>query len=413
MARLTRSDPGWSAQCSGDRSRRDTASSSGDGCVPGYLQAVRVAVAAESFLPHINGVTGSVVRVLRHLREAGHEALVLAPGDPPATCEGARIVGLPSVPLPGYPQVRVPVVSARSIARELDRFRPNVVHLASPFALGGPAVRAAARLAVPVVAVYQTDVAGFATRYGLTSTADLVWRRIRSIHERAALTLAPSSAAAEDLRLHGVPRVRRWPRGVDTGAFSPTHRDEALRRRLAPGGEVLVGYVGRLAAEKRVDNLQALNGVAGVRVVVIGDGPERDGLRRALPGAAFLGLLTGAALSRAVASLDVAVQPGPHETFCQAAQEAMACGVPVVAVRAGGLAELVDSSRTGWLYPPDDLSSLRAMVEDLAGDPAKRRAMGRAAHAAVRGRTWPVVCEQLLGYYTSVVQSPAVPVPGR
>lgn len=374
---------------------------------------MRVAIAAETFLPHVSGVTGSVVRVLRHLRDTGHEALVLAPGDPPATCEGARVVALPSVPLPGYPEVRLPVATAGAVAAQLADFRPDVLHLASPFALGGPAVRAAARVGVPVVAVYQTDVAGFATRYGAGSVANMAWHRIRSIHERANLTLAPSSAAAADLRRHGIPRVRLWPRGVDTVAFSPAHGDDLLRRRLAPDGEVLVGFLGRLAPEKQVEDLRSLMTLPGVRVVVIGDGPERDRLRRILRGASFLGLLTGAALSRAVATLDIAVQPGPHETFCQAVQEAMASGVAVVAVGAGGAAELVDHSRTGWLYPPGDLSCLTDRVRDLAGDAAKRRAMGRAARAAVVGRTWPAVCEQLLGHYASVQSSLDASAAGR
>ena len=243
---------------------------------------MRVAIAAETFLPHVSGVTGSVVRVLRHLRDTGHEALVLAPGDPPATCEGARVVALPSVPLPGYPEVRLPIATAGAVAAQLAEFRPDVLHLASPFALGGPAVRAAARVGVPVVAVYQTDVAGFATRYGAGSVANVAWHRVRSIHERANLTLAPSSAAAADLRRHGIPRVRLWPRGVDTVAFSPAHRDDLLRRRLAPDGQVLVGFLGRLAAEKQVEDLRSLMTLPGVRVVVIGDGPERDRLRRVL-----------------------------------------------------------------------------------------------------------------------------------
>ncbi len=373
---------------------------------------MRVAIAAETFLPHVSGVTGSVVRVLRHLREGGHEALVLAPGRPPADCEGARVVALPSLPLPGYSQVRFPVASASAITTPLARFQPDVLHLASPFALGGPAVRAATRLEVPVIAVYQTDVAGFAARYGAGSVADMAWHRLRSIHEKADLTLAPSASAAADLRRHGIPRVRLWPRGVDTLAFSPAHRDEDLRRRLAPDGEVLVGFIGRLAPEKLVHHLGSLTGLAGVRVVVIGDGPERARLRRELPAASFLGLLSDAALSRAVASLDIVAQPGPHETFCQAVQEAMASGVPVVAVGAGGAAELVDHGRTGWLYPPLVLSELRDRVRDLAGDESKRRAMGRAGRAAVEGRTWTTVCDQLLDHYTSVQRTVDLAVAG-
>ncbi len=354
---------------------------------------------SESFLPHVNGVTGSVIQVLKHLRRTGHEALVIAPGNPPSTCEGFDVVALPSVGFPGYPEVRVSLVVNGRLVRELARFAPDVIHLASPFVLGGPVVRAAVSLDIPVVAIYQTDVAGFALRYGLTAASNAAWRRIRSIHERAQITLAPSPTAVRDLERHGIPRVQVWPRGVDTAAFSPEHRDPDLRARLAPEGEVIVGFVGRLAAEKQVEDLAVLADLPGVRLVVIGDGPERERLTWRLPGAHFTGVLTGADLSRAVASLDVVVHPGPYETFCQAAQEAMASGVPVVAVGAGGLIDLVHSSRTGWLYPPGDLRSLRAHIVDLAGDESKRRAMGAAAHDVVRARTWPVVCDRLLSHY--------------
>lgn len=364
---------------------------------------MRVAIVTESFLPHVNGVTNSVLRTLEHLRAGGHDALVLAPGSPPSRVHGARVVALRSVPMPGYAQVRVAVPTARTVARELAAFGPDVVHLASPFATGRPAVRAAAALDLPTVAVYQTDVAGYAGRYGLGAATDAAWRVVRAVHEQVDLTLAPSRTSAAALAAHDVPRVAVWPRGVDTARFSPAHRDDAWRRRVADGAEVLVGFVGRLAAEKQVEDLAALDDVPGVRVVVVGDGPQGADLRRALPRAAFLGQLTGDALSRAVASLDVAVQTGPHETFCQSAQEALAAGVPLVAVGAGAVAELVDPSRTGWRYAPGDLAGLRSAVADLAGDAAKRRAMGAAGRRQVEGRTWQVVGEQLLGHYAAAV----------
>jgi phosphatidylinositol alpha 1,6-mannosyltransferase len=367
-------------------------------------------VVTESFLPYVNGVTGSVLQVLRHLRRTGHEAHVIALGNPPPTYEGFTVVGLPSVGFPGYPQVRLPVpaIATATLLRELADFAPDVIHLASPFALGGPVMRVAASLGIPVVAIYQTDIAGFARRYGLTAASNAAWRRIRSVHERAHLTLAPSPTAARDLERHDIPRVQIWPRGVDTATFSPARRDDDLRARLAPSGEVLVGFVGRLAVEKQVEDLAVLSDLPGTRLVVIGDGPERERLARRLPSAHFTGVLSGNELSRAVASLDVVVHPGPYETFCQAAQEAMACGVPVVAVGAGGLRDLVDSSRTGWLYPPGDLAALRAHVADLVGDEAKRRAMGAAAHQAVRVRTWPVVCDRLLHHYDEAARSAVV-----
>ena len=367
---------------------------------------MKVAVVSESFLPQINGVTGSVIQVLKHLSRTGHAAKVIAPGNSPCSCQGFEVVALPSVGFPGYPQVRVPMVVARRLVSEFERFAPDVIHLASPFVLGGPVMRAAASLNIPVVAVYQTDVAGFALRYGLTAVSNAAWRRIRSIHERAHVTLAPSPTAARDLERHGIPRVEVWARGVDTSAFSPRHRDCGLRARLAPSGEVLVGFVGRLAAEKQVEDLAVLNDLPGIRLVIIGDGPERERLTRHLPGAHFTGS-SRARTCRGHWRAWMSSHTGPYETFCQAAQEAMASGVPVVAVGAGGLLDLVDSSRTGWLYPPGDLRSLRARVVDLAGDEWKRRAMGTAAHEKVRARTWPVVCDRLLRHYDEVASSVA------
>ncbi|HMO11050.1 MAG TPA: glycosyltransferase family 1 protein [Actinotalea sp.] len=375
--------------------------------LPGFAGGVRVAIVAESFLPQVNGVTNSVLRVVDHLAGEGHEVLVLAPGYPPQV-SGARVVALRSLPLPGYADLRLGVPTARTLVRELEGFGPDVVHLASPFVLGGPAIRAAERLRLPVVAVYQTDVAGFAQRYGLGGAAELAWRRVRAIHDHAALTLAPSPSAVRDVAEHGIRRVLLWARGVDATAFSPRHRSAELRARLAPDGEVLVGFVGRLAAEKRVQDLAAVADLPGVRVVVVGDGPERTALEHALPGAVFTGLRRGPELSALTASLDVAVQTGPHETFCQAAQEAMASGVPVVGPAAGGVADLVDPSRTGWLYPPGDLDSLRGHVRDLAGDAAKRLAMGRAARAAVAHRTWHSVGEQLVEHYRAATKVRAV-----
>jgi phosphatidylinositol alpha 1,6-mannosyltransferase len=207
-----------------------------------------------------------------------------------------------------------------------------------------------------------------------------------------------------DLVEHGVPRVHLWPRGVDSERFHPRHRDAALRAALAPDGELLVGYVGRLAPEKRVDLLAGVCSLPGVKVVVIGDGPSEQGLREALPGARFLGRRTGDELARLYASLDLFVHTGPLETFCQTVQEAMASGVPVVAPAAGGPLDLVHHGATGLLVPPCDGAALREAVAGLVAAPASRRAFGRAGRAAVAARTWAAVGDQLLDHYAEVLE---------
>ncbi|TWV33561.1 glycosyltransferase family 1 protein, partial [Streptomyces misionensis] len=297
--------------------------------------------------------------------------------------------------------VRVALPSRR-LAAALVTHRPDVVHLASPFVLGVRGMAAAARLGLPAVAVYQTDLAGYARTYMGAGEA-AAWRRIRSVHAAADRTLAPSGAALRDLEEHGVPRVRLWPRGVDTVRFRPERRDEALRRELAPDGELIVGYVGRLAPEKHVELLAGVRHLEGVRLVLVGDGPSRDQLAEALPGAVFLGRRTGDDLARIFASLDLFVHTGPFETFCQTVQEAMASGVPVVAPAAGGPLDLVDHGRTGLLVPPHDADAVRDAVRALAADPARRTAFGAAARSLVEGRTWAAVGDRLIGHYGDVL----------
>ncbi|WP_019066474.1 glycosyltransferase family 4 protein [Streptomyces hokutonensis] len=373
---------------------------------------MRVVIVTESFPPDVNGVAHCALQTARHLVDRGHHPLVVAPataaGSGPDAQSPCPVIRIPSLPLPGYPQVRVALPSRR-VAAAITEHRADIVHLASPFILGVRGMAAAARLGIPAVAVYQTDLAGYARTY-VGAGESTAWRRIRSVHAAADRTLAPSSAALGDLEAHGVPRVRLWPRGVDTERFRPEYRDEALRRELAPNGELIVGYVGRLAPEKQIELLAGVCGLEGVRVVVVGDGPSQPHLTEALPGAVFLGRRTGDELARIFASLDIFVHTGPFETFCQTVQEAMASGVPVVAPAAGGPLDLVAHGRTGFLFPPRDETAVTDAVRTLAADPALRAEYGTAARAMVEGRTWAAVGDQLIAHYGDVLAARKVVV---
>ncbi|ADG99207.1 glycosyl transferase group 1 [Segniliparus rotundus DSM 44985] len=375
---------------------------------------VRVAIVAESFLPHVNGVSNSVVRVLEHLRAKGHEALVIAPGAVDGQQEASS--GEPSggdehsgFEVYRVPAAMIPKVSSLPVGlphmgvyKKMAQFDPDVVHLASPYLLGAGGLAAARRLGVPTVAVFQTDVAGFAASYGLRLLARMAWWWTRKIHVQADRTLAPSSDAIRQLEEHGVPRVRRWARGVDVDGFHPRRRDDALRRAWAPNGELVVGYVGRLAPEKHVERLAPLMREPNVTVVVVGDGVSREKLRKKLPKAVFTGELRGEELARAYASLDVFVHTGEHETFCQAAQEALASGLPVIAPDEGGPRDFVAHCRTGYLLPVADFErALPSAVGSLADGEVRAR-FSAAARRGVLARTWPRVCDELLAHYWDV-----------
>lgn len=367
---------------------------------------MRVAIVTESFFPQVNGVTNTVRHTVDRLLETGHEPLIIAPGPGLAGYRTAPVLRVRSVSLPGYRSFSVGLPDV-GVERALAEFRPDVVHLASPIALGAVGLRAARRLGIPTVAVYQTDIGGFARQYGIRADA-AVGRWVGRIHRRVDRTLVPSGSSYAQLSALGVTDLHLWRRGVSMDLFGPDRRSEELHdhwtRRKAD--QVVVGYVGRLAAEKQVRRLVELAPIPGVRLVVIGDGPARGWLEKRLPHAKFTGMLRGSDLARAFATLDVFVHPGEAETFCQTVQEAQASAVPVVAPAAGGPLDLVDSGRTGLLYDPTDRSSLRRSVARLVADPGLRRQLAAQALDGLAHRSWAEVVDELVGVHYAAVVSP-------
>ena len=370
---------------------------------------MRVAIVAESFLPNVNGVTNSVLRVLEYLHAEGHEAIVVAPGAREGQEEIPDYLGFPihrvptvKVPLVDSLPVGVPTSAVDSAIRD---FQPDIIHLASPFVLGAAGAFVARQQRIPAVALYQTDVAGFATKYHASALAYGVWEWLRTIHNACQMTLAPSAPTIADLEEHNLKNVRHWGRGVDAVRFHPSKRSVQLRRQWDPtGSKKIVGFVGRLAAEKGVHRLAGLDERSDIQVVIVGDGPERPLLEAQLPQAIFLGALGGEELAQAYASLDIFVHAGEFETFCQAIQEAQASGVPSIGPRAGGPIDLIEEGYNGLLLDVD------TFVEDLPGavdallNPEIHTELRENARASIANKTWDALCRQLLDSYEEVLE---------
>ncbi len=371
--------------------------------------SVRIAYVTESFPPDVNGVAHTAVRVAEHLRSRGHKPLVIAP-EPARGLEcpdrdfDFPVVRVRSFPVPVYPSLRVGVPGPR-VREAIAAHDADLVHLAGPFVLGAAGISAAVQLGLPVVAVYATDLPAYAKAYHTGRIGQAIaWHRVLRIHNAADRTLAPCTATAADLDAHGMQRVQVWGRGVDCHRFDPAKRSERLRAELAPRGELIVGYVGRLAVEKRLDLLAQVAAVPGVRLVVVGSGPAEAAARRALPTATFLGQCGGDHLARIYASLDVFVHAGPHDTFGNTLLEAAASGLPVIAPAAGGPLDLVQDGVTGFLVRPCDAAALAAAVARLVVDPALRAAQGKAGRQMAQGRTWPVLGDELIWHYLDVLE---------
>lgn len=366
---------------------------------------MKVGIITESFLPQVNGVTNSVLRILEFLAAEGHQALVIAPesnGGPDQYC-GHRVIRIPALPVQTVIPIGMPIaMPSRKIQFILEGFGPDVLHLASPFALGAYGARVAKKLGVPALSIYQTDLAGFSKHYGFGLAQSSLRKVVAKIHGNTSRTLAPSIPACRELRESGVENVHLWRRGVNATLFDPSKRDELLRAGWGAGnGKKIIGFVGRLANEKRISDLRFLDRDPSVQLVITGEGPAREKLESEMPNAIFTGFKSGEDLAAIYASLDLFIHPGPNETFCQSVQEALASGTPAIVPTTGGPSDLVTHGATGYIintHRPDELEAA-VLHFSMRNDREKMRILARES---VEYRTWNRINQQLLTHYTEL-----------
>ncbi len=337
---------------------------------------MRIALVTETFFPAVDGTTTTLKAVADGLVDAGHDVLIVAPAPGLGTYRGCAVTRIQPLE-PAGAQVR----------SALESFGPDVIHVTSPNRLGRKALKWAGRKGVRTVVVEQSPV--------LDLTADY-WRT--KVAERADRLLVTSRWMRERVAEFGV-EAELWAPGVDPAAFTPALRDQWLhdtwsRKRSAEGERVVVGYVGSLHKRHGVRRLAGLASAAGIRLVVIGDGPQRGWLESRLPDAKFTGALETGDLTVALPTLDVLVHPGEHETCSHVLREAAASGVPVVAPRAGGAPDVVRHLETGLLYDAADPKDFRRAVDSIVAD-RHRSLMGLRARE-LSTRTWADAVADLL-----------------
>ena len=384
----------------------------------GNASTMRIALITDTFTPQVNGVARTLDQLVRHLVEMGHEVALVSPAQEPMPERGISLhLPISGVPFPLYPELLLTRVPSRSETEALERFQPDVVHCATESVLGWWGRSWARRRGYPLVTSFHTDFARYTSEYGLGFMMPVAWELLRRFHAPAVRTLVPSHPTLSLLRRRGFhTRLTRWSRGVDTERFAPRHRDAETRARLAPDAEVIALYVGRLAPEKRLPVLlEAFEDVrqkTSVRValVLVGGGPmaerfDTEGTREGPPpGVHLAGYLEGEALARAYASADLFAFPSDTETFGNVVLEAMASGLPVVAVRRGGVLDSVRDGETGLLATPGDARSFAGHLQRLVEDAALRTRMGAAGRAEATQRRWPEILAGVEKVYREAIQ---------
>jgi glycosyltransferase involved in cell wall biosynthesis len=346
-----------------------------------------------------------LLEFLRYLRAHDHEALVFAPGSGPAEFEGSQIVRVLGISFPLYPDLTLSAF-CRRMGGILVGWRPDVLHLASPFLLGAYGSRVGRHVGVPMAAHYQTDIAGYSRHFHLGVLSPVATWHIARLHNRCQLNYAPTETQRQALLSHGVHQVRVLGRGVDSKLFSPLRHSQAVRQSLLRDGEDCIFlYVGRISGEKNLETLgPMIASVPRARLILVGDGPKRAALEKRFAGlpVTFLGTRHGEELATLYASADVFAFPSLTETFGQVVQEALASGLAVLANRSGGVQDLFHHAEEGYLCVPGSQEEWNATARVLASNQELRQRLGARGRTAVLSRTWDGIFASLLQDYAAL-----------
>ena len=371
---------------------------------------MRIAFFTETFLPKVDGIVTRLTKTVEHLVAAGDEVLIVCPEGAPEHYRGARVLGVPAMPLPLYPELKL-ALPRPAVSEALDRFQPDLVHVVNPAVLGLGGIWLAKTKQIPLVASYHTHLPKYLEHYGMGMLEPLLWELLKAAHNQARLNLCTSTAMVQELSDKGIQHTALWQRGVDTDLFTPSLRSEALRQRLLGGhsdtGRLLL-YIGRLSAEKQIERIRpVLDALGDARLALVGDGPHRQQLEKVFEGTAttFVGYLAGEELAGAYASADAFVFPSSTETLGLVLLEAMAAGCPVVGANRGGIPDIVSDGLNGCLYEPDQPGSLEAAVQRLLGNAEERECLRQAARREAEAWGWAGATSQLRQYYREVLKA--------
>ena len=366
---------------------------------------MRIALFSEVYWPMVSGVAVTLPRLVDALESRGHSVRVYTAtyDHPVGSAPRSEVHQSPSSPFFLYPDVQWAFPRPGEIAQDLRAFGPDLVHLATEFAMGTAGLRAARQLRVPVIASAHTDYERYAARYGMAWVVEWGWPYLRWFYRQAGRVLAPSNFYEAHLNRRGVTNTGIWTRGVDRTLFNPLHRSVEWRARFGAGADdLVVTYIGRLAREKNLglllDAWEGLGERRGkARLVFVGRGPmEPEIAARNLPGVHLAGLARGAELSRAYASGDLFVFPSTTETFGNSLLEGMASGLACVTVGAGGILDFADHGANAWVAAPESTASLAEGITALLHDRDLRARLCAGALATARNRDWDQIFDRLV-----------------
>ncbi|KAG1136234.1 hypothetical protein G6F37_012166 [Rhizopus arrhizus] len=376
---------------------------------------MRIAIITENFLPKVDGVTRTLARLLEHLSQTGHQALVLGPETNMKKYAEAELVGTFGIPFFLYPELKLNFWRPL-LTKKLVEFQPDVIHLVDPVFLGALGLVFIRHYLphIPIVSSYHTNLALYCNHFGYGLLAPMMWKWNKYCHSFSQFILCPSPSTLSILEQHGFQHLALWPRGVDISTFSPTKRSRKLRKEwLNDESKTVILYVGRVSYEKNIhlvlDAYQQMDHTT-CHLVLVGHGPSLEEIQNRcllnhLP-VTFTGYLQGQDLAQAYASADLFAFPSVTETFGQVVLEAMASGLPVIGLDAEGVRDLVDHEVTGLLLDMNKKDHYRHLLERLIIEKETRQNMSKEAVKKARKYTWYEAMDRTVQVYEHAVNVP-------
>lgn len=371
---------------------------------------MKIALFTDTYYPDINGVARTLKRFADYLSEQNMEVKIFAPANQPDEYVSSQIHRFKSASFFLYPECRLAFPNYFQIKAELEAFKPDIIHVATPFNLGLTGIYCAKKLNIPLVGSYHTDFDQYLQFYDLKFLSSILWKYMTWFHSSFKKTFVPSIETLNQLKEHRFSNLELWPRGVDCEMFHPYHDKLSVRKKYSIRKKHLLLYAGRLASEK---NAALLLEVAkalptylneNLQWLIVGDGPLREELQAKAPeNMEFTGYLKGRQLAEVYSASDLFVFPSPTETFGNVVLESLASGTPVIGANSGGVKSIIQEGVTGRLCEPDNIEEFTETITHLLTNPKHRAQMGIEGREYALTQKWDKIFDDLLGHYALVI----------
>lgn len=374
---------------------------------------MRIAIFSDTFSPEINGVTRNLDRLVNYFSQKGIEFIVFAPesGQKTDSLYENKVVRMKSYNFVLYPELKISLPDYLKVKNVMKNLDVDLIHLVTPFNIGLLGLYYAKQNDIPLTASYHTNFDQYLDYYNINFIENLAWKYLRWFHNHASINFCPSKVTLEELEERNFKNLDIWGRGIDTDLFSPDHRSEEFIEKNNLNEKISILYVGRAAKEKNIsliiDSLRNLNKryKEKIELIITGDGPELENLKRSAPkNVIFTGFKKGLELSKIYASADIFAFSSLTETYGNVIIEAMASGLPVVSVYAGGVKENLINKYNGLKCEKNDVDEFSSKLEELILNNNLRKVLSHNARNYSLDKTWESVLNKFVNKLINIIE---------